>query len=95
MQESPSSPATSTTEYLVFMHGDGAQSYTLNQRGRFVQHRITTKNFDSAGRIGDFAKYDGRDDGKAEDEAERELRGLHFQVTIPREFLQEFYQRRV
>ena len=42
-------------------------------RVRFVQHHITTTNFESAGRIGEFAKSDGREDGGAdsEDEAER------------------------
>jgi hypothetical protein len=60
---------------------------------RFVQHHITTTNFESAGRIGEFAKSDGREDGEADsdDEAELELRGLHFQVTIQREYLQDFY----
>jgi hypothetical protein len=50
---------------------------------RFVQHHITTTNFYSAGRIGEFAKSDGREDPKedSEDDAERDLRGSHFKVT--------------
>lgn len=50
---------------------------------RFVQHHITTTNFYSAGRIGEFAKSDGREDPEEDsgDDAERDLRGLHFKVT--------------
>lgn len=52
---------------------------------RFVQHHITTTNFYSAGRIGEFAKSDGRDEVEVDAgyDAERDLRGLHFQVTDP------------
>jgi len=52
-------------------------------RVRFVHHHITTTNFYSAGRIGEFAKSDMREDPEedSENDAERELRGLHFQVT--------------
>ena len=50
---------------------------------RFVQHHITTTNFYSAGRIGEFAKSDGRDEVEEDAgyDAERDLRGLHFQVN--------------
>jgi hypothetical protein len=50
---------------------------------RFIQHHITTTNFYSAGRIGEFAKSNGREDPEedSEDDAERDLRGLHFKVT--------------
>ena len=50
---------------------------------RFVQHHITTTNFYSSGRIGEFAKSEGRDEVEEDAgyDAERDLRGLHFQVT--------------
>ncbi|KAF2471182.1 uncharacterized protein BDR25DRAFT_354441 [Lindgomyces ingoldianus] len=54
----------------------------VKPRVRFIQHRITTTNFESAGRIGEFAKSDRRDDGEAEDEAEQST----FKNSINSEF---------
>lgn len=48
---------------------------------RFVQHHITTTNFYNAGRIGEFAKSDGREDPEegSEDEFERDFERIAFQ----------------
>ena len=50
---------------------------------KFVQYHITTINFYSAGRIGEFAKSDEREDFEkdSEDDVERDLKRLHFKVT--------------
>jgi hypothetical protein len=61
----------------MFIDGYEAVLYTVNQ-GRGSFSIITTTYFYSAGRIGEFAKSDGRDDPEEDpdDHAECELRGL-------------------